>query len=74
MAFHKGDEDTRTLDVYDNGNYHSTITSSGTTLGYQDFDLFTDETEDIKLCLNDPRWNSDVWLSITEVRLGSLRA
>ena len=28
MAFHKGDEDTRTLDVYDNGNYHSTITSS----------------------------------------------
>ena len=69
IAFHKGDENTRTLDVFDNGDQHSTITSSGSTLGYQSFNLYTDETKDIKLCLDDPRWYTDVWLSITEVRL-----
>ena len=68
IAFHKGDENTRTLDVFNNGDKHSTITSSGSTLGYQSFDLYTDETKDIKLCLADPKWNTDVWLSITEVR------
>lgn len=68
IAFHKGDERTRTLDVFDNGDYRSTIASSGSTLGYQSFDLSTDETEDIKLCLEDPNMNKDVWLSITEVR------
>ena len=68
IAFHKGDERVRTLDVFDNGDYHSTIGSSGSTLGYQSFDLSTDETEDIELCLEDPEMSTDVWLSITEVR------
>ncbi|CAN0466604.1 unnamed protein product, partial [Laminaria digitata] len=67
IAFHRGDESTRTLDVFDNGSHHRTITSSGSTLGYQDFNLYTDETKDIKICVWDPAWNTDVWLSITEV-------
>ena len=70
IAFHKGNENTRTLDVFDNGKHHSTITSSGKTLDYQYFDLYTDETKDLKLCLDDPKWYTDVWLSITEVRRG----
>ena len=70
IAFHNGDENTRTLEVFNNGDKHSTITSSGSTLGYQYFPLYTDETKEIKLCLDDPKWNTDVWLSITEVRPG----
>ena len=65
IAFHMGNVRTRTLDVYDNGNHHSEITSSGNTLGYENFYLNTDETEDIKLCLDG---DDDEWLSITEVR------
>ena len=68
IAFHKGDENTRSLDVYEDGNYHSTITSSGSTLGYQNFLLDTDETNRIRLRLDDYSNNGDVWLSITEVR------
>ncbi|CAM9135087.1 unnamed protein product, partial [Laminaria digitata] len=68
IAFHKGDENTRTLYVVDNGSYHSTITSSGSTLGFQNFNIDTDETEEIMLCLGDPLWYTDTWLSITEVR------
>ncbi|CAN0430983.1 unnamed protein product, partial [Scytosiphon promiscuus] len=69
VAFHRGDERTRTLDVFDNGLLHSTITSSGSTLGFESFDLSTDETENIKLCLGDPENNTNVFVSITEVRL-----
>ena len=65
IAFHKGDERTRTLDVYDNGDHHSEITSSGNTLGYERFYLNTVDTEEIKLCLDG---DEDEWLSITEVR------
>ncbi|CAM9164599.1 unnamed protein product, partial [Laminaria digitata] len=65
LAFYKGKEDTRTLKVYDNGSYHSKIKSSGSTNGYQTFELDTDETEELKFCLND---DDDVWISITEVR------
>ncbi|CAN0476352.1 unnamed protein product, partial [Scytosiphon promiscuus] len=39
IAFHRGTENTRTLNVYDNGWYHSQIESSGETNGYQTFDL-----------------------------------
>ncbi|MEP5730798.1 MAG: hypothetical protein ABJL67_15675, partial [Sulfitobacter sp.] len=67
-------ENTRTLDVFDNGKHHSTITSSGKTLDYQYFNLYTDETKDLKLCLDDPRWYTDVWLSITEVGRGRTTA
>ena len=68
IAFHQGTSRTRTLDVYDNGDFHSTITSSGTTNGYQNFLLNTDETYNIRLRLNNFSSNSDVWLSLTEVR------
>ena len=67
IAFHLGNERTRTLDVYDNGDHHSEITSSGNTLGYETFYLNTDETEDLKLCLDG---DDDEWLSITEVGRG----
>ena len=70
IAFHKGDERIRTLNVYDNGDHHSEITSSGETSGFENFSLNTDETEDIKLCLDD---DGDDWLSITEVRSNRLR-
>ena len=73
IAFHKGDQRTRTLDVYENGNYHSTITSGGSTMGYQNFMLDTDETNRIRLRLDGYGDNSDVWLSITEVRLRAFR-
>ena len=72
IAFHKGDENTRVLQVFDNGAEYRKITSSGSTLGFQYFSLYTDETAEIKLCLADPISNTDVWLSITEVRPGEL--
>ena len=68
IAFHKGNENTRSLDVYEDGHYHSTITSSGSTLGYQNFLLDTDKTNRIRLRLDRYSTNTDVWLSITEVR------
>ena len=71
IAFHKGDERTRKLDVYetyDDGKNKSQIKSSGKTLGYETFYLNTDETEKMKLCLDG---DDDEWLSITEVRWAS---
>uniref|UniRef100_UPI0014728A14 hypothetical protein n=1 Tax=Neobacillus soli TaxID=220688 RepID=UPI0014728A14 len=69
IAFHLGTSRTRTLDVFNNHYYHSTITSSGKTDGFETFDLYTDETKELKLCVFDPKWNTDVWLSITEVEI-----
>ena len=68
IAFHKGCENVRTLDVYVNDSYHSTITSNGYTVEYQNFLLNTDETDKIRLRLENYDSNSDVWLSLTEVR------
>ena len=56
--------------MFENGDKHRTITSSGSTPEYQYFGLYTDETKEIMLCLEDPKRNTDVWLSITEVRPG----
>lgn len=67
IAFYRGTEGIRTLNVYSNGDYHSTIQSSGNTNGYQSFDLGTDETESILLRLDDYESNPHEWLSITEV-------
>ena len=64
IAFHLRDERARTLDVYDKGDQHSEITSSGNTLEYENSYLNTDETEDINLCLDG---DEDEWLSITKV-------
>ena len=52
IAFHKGLENTRTLDIFDSGDHQSAITSSGSSLEYQSFNPYTDETEGIKLCLD----------------------
>ena len=66
IAFYKGTERNRTLQVYDNDIFHSQITSSGSTHGYEKFALDSDETADLTLCLDDSAPNSE-WLSITEV-------
>lgn len=66
IAFHKGTERTRALDVYNNGDLFTEIESSGSTNGYQGFVLDSDETADLTLCLDDSMSGSD-WLSITEV-------
>lgn len=67
IAFFKGKDNTRTLNVYTDGWYHSKITSSGNTNGYQTFDLYTDETSELMLYFDDYESDSDVWLSIAEV-------
>ena len=65
--FYKGTENSRTLNVYDNGGYHSQVESSGSTHGYQTFYLNTDETAELKLELDDWSSNRGMWISITEV-------
>ena len=67
IAFHKGNENQRWLRVKLNGSTHSTIESSGETLGYQNFALNSDETED--LSLEAVSLDGDEWISIKEVRL-----
>ena len=69
IAFHQGNKRTRCLDVFNNGKKFDTIESSGKTNNFETFNLYTDETAELKFCLCDPKWNEDVWLSITEVRL-----
>lgn len=67
IAFHRGAENVRTLDVFNNGEFLSQIESSGSTLGYQEFVVNTDETAGLSLCLADPETNTRTWLSMTEV-------
>ena len=66
IAFHRGTVRTRLLNVYDNGDFHSQIESSGLTNDFQAFALNSDETADITLCLDDSMSDTE-WLSITEV-------
>ena len=73
IAFHKGTENIRTLNVYNNGELHTQIESSGSTFEYQEFAINTDETADLSLCLDDYESNTDMWLSITEVGTGSFK-
>ena len=68
IAFHKGDENVRVLKVIVDGKFHSRITSSGETLGYQNFVLDTEQTSRIIFRLDDHANKLDEWLSITEVR------
>ena len=72
IAFDRGTERTRCLDVFSNGKKIDTINSSGTTSDFEWFNIYTDETKELRFCLCDPKWNEDVWLSITEVRRCSL--
>ena len=67
LAFYNGDENTRALKVYSNGNYHKNVKSSGKTNEFQTFDLDTRETSELKLFLNDYKSNCDVWFSLTKV-------
>ena len=67
MAFYKGTERTRTLNVYDNGDFHSQIQSSGSSIDFEKFALNTDETVNLTICLDNPNSIGDEWLSITEV-------
>ena len=69
IAFHRGTVRTRILNVYDNGDFHSQIESSGLTNDFQGFALNSDETADITLCLDDSASDAE-WLSITEVGAG----
>ena len=59
-------------DVFSNGKKIDTINSSGKTSDFEWFNIYTDETKELRFCLCDPKWNEDVWLSITEVRVCSL--
>ena len=68
IAFDRGTERTRCLDVFSNGKKIDTINSSGTTSDFEWFNIYTDETKELRFCLCDPKSNEDVWLSITEVR------
>ncbi|CAM9597755.1 unnamed protein product [Scytosiphon promiscuus] len=65
INFHKGDERVRSLTLSDNTGWQTTITSSGTTAGFESFDIFTDETATLTMEANNLGTND--WLSITEV-------
>ena len=65
IAFYKGDERTRELNVKLNGSTQSIIQSSGETDGFESFELETDETE--TLTLEAVNLQGDEWISITEV-------
>ena len=68
IAFDRGTERTRCLDVFSNGKKIDTINSSGKTSDFEWFNIYTDETKELRFCLCDPKWNENVWLSLTEVR------
>lgn len=67
IAFYKGTERTRTLNVYNNGDFISQIESSGSSDDYEAFILKTDETTDVSICMHDPDFDGNEWLSFTEV-------
>ncbi|CAN0554389.1 unnamed protein product, partial [Laminaria digitata] len=49
IAFYKGDENTRTLEVYGGGGFRGTITSSGETDGFQTFPLDDKNSGSVRL-------------------------
>ena len=67
ISVYKRAERTWTLDVYEKGNFHCQIKSSGPAVGYETLHLFTDETTHLKLILAAYESNPDVWLSVQEV-------
>ncbi|CAM9850942.1 unnamed protein product [Ascophyllum nodosum] len=66
IAFYKGTERTRLLEVEVNGSKNSEVESSGTTDGLENFELDTDEVE--TLTLKSLGLDRDEWISITEVQ------
>lgn len=69
LAFYKGDERTRRFKVktFDSNGQKKKykFTSSGSTLGFEDFQLDSDET--VKIMITPINPNKDDWISITEV-------
>ena len=64
MALYKGDERTRSVNVWVDGVFTHTITSSGTTTGFETYDLIAPGATTVVLQGVD----DSEWLSITEVR------
>lgn len=69
ISFYQGNTRTRTLNVYENSQFHSQIQSSGLTSSYESFYLDTDETSELMLYLDNWESNPSMWLSIKEVRV-----
>lgn len=65
VQFWKGDERVRKLKVTDDTGFKKTITSSGTSKGFEKFTINTDETE--TLTLESVGLSKDEWISIKEV-------
>ena len=64
MALYEGDERTRSVNVWVDGVFTHTITSSGTTTGFETYDLIAPGATTVVLQGVD----DSEWLSITEVR------
>ena len=65
MAFYKGDERTRSLNVWVDGVYTHTIMSSGRTTGYETYDLIAPGAKTVVLQASGLQDSG--WLSISEV-------
>lgn len=68
IAFFKGDERTRVLEVMVNDAFHSVIESSGQTDGFEEFELNTYGTK--TLTLKSLGLRREKWISISEVSQG----
>ena len=67
IAFYKGTERTRTLNVYGNDEFLVQIEASGASDEYEAFALDSYQITDLTLCLDEPESTGDDWISITEV-------
>lgn len=67
VAFYKGDQRSRSLEIKLNGETFDTITSSGATTDLETWTLNSDETA--SLTLEASGLGNNEWLSITEVPL-----
>ncbi|CAN0315494.1 unnamed protein product, partial [Scytosiphon promiscuus] len=65
IYFYRGDERVRTLKVTDNNGLYQIITSSGTTDGFESFNIYTDETS--SLTMEALGLGSTDWISMNEV-------
>lgn len=66
IKFYKGDQRVRTLNLTGSGGFSKTITSSGSSDGYETFDVDTDETA--WLSMEPADLGSREWISLIEVR------
>lgn len=66
MSLYKGDQRTRSVNVWVDGDLASTITSSGITTAYETYELNESHVTTITLQAVNTRDNG--WLSVTRVR------